>query len=91
MILEVAAATGSVWALRRVAHHAILRGLRAIFLRHRDLHEFLGLGEGRRRDFRADGRSRTERGRSARSGLGRHLLVSGSRDLCVGGRGGAQY
>jgi len=34
MILEVAAATGSVWALRRMAHHAILRGLRAPRLAH---------------------------------------------------------
>ncbi len=34
MILEVAAATGSVWALRRIAHHAILRGLRAPRLAH---------------------------------------------------------
>lgn len=34
MILEVAAATGSVWALRRMTHHAILRGLRAPRLVH---------------------------------------------------------
>ena len=34
MFLEVAAATGSAWALRRIAHHAILRGLRAPRLAH---------------------------------------------------------
>jgi dipeptidyl aminopeptidase/acylaminoacyl peptidase len=34
MILEAAATAGTVWALRRLAHHAILRGLRAPRLAH---------------------------------------------------------
>jgi pimeloyl-ACP methyl ester carboxylesterase len=34
MIVEAAAAVGGVWALRRLAHHAILRGLRAPRLGH---------------------------------------------------------
>lgn len=46
MIAEAAITAGGVWALRRLAHHAILRGLRAPRLRHSQ-----GTGE---QDFAVD-------------------------------------
>jgi len=55
MILEAAATAGGVWALRRLAHEAILRGLRAPRLAHTLVPGQLGLAADRVRDVRIPG------------------------------------
>jgi len=55
MIFEAAATAGGVWALRRLAHVAILRGLRAPRLRHSQAPDEQALAADRVREVRIPG------------------------------------
>jgi len=55
MILETAATAGGVWALRRLAHGAILRGLRAPRLEHAQAPGEQGIPADRVRELRIPG------------------------------------
>ncbi|MDP1900647.1 MAG: alpha/beta fold hydrolase [Rubrivivax sp.] len=55
MIVEATAAAGGVWALRSLAHRAILRGLRAPRLRHMQGPAGLGFAPGTVREVRIPG------------------------------------
>lgn len=55
MIFEAAATAGGVWALRRLAHGAILRGLRAPRLAHSNGPGAQGIAADRVREVRIPG------------------------------------
>ena len=55
MILEAAAAAGTVWGLRRLTHGAILRGLRAPRLEHSQSPDEQGIAADRVREVRIPG------------------------------------
>jgi SAM-dependent methyltransferase len=69
MIVEAAAAAGGAWALRRLAHHAILRGLRAPRVPHSQGPDDQAFDRDRVREVRIDERQHAKNIAAPQQGL----------------------